>query len=148
MPSKEHDGSSIVTLRLPDDLLERLDRYLDLMMIYRGKKSSRSQAIRQALVRWLEVEEDQGGMTRSEVLRRHFQAAYTSLRSGRDEVEIHRLRQLLGWSVERFDAMVAQLRAEAQAVLHIGDASDLSDEERRHSYEVNGQLYVRLSWCG
>ena len=28
-PSKEHDGSSIVTLRLPDDLLERLDRYLD-----------------------------------------------------------------------------------------------------------------------
>ena len=148
MPSKEHDGSSIVTLRLPDDLLERLDRYLDWMMIYRGKKSSRSQAIRQALVRWLEVEEDQGGMTRSEVLRRHFQAAYTSLRSGRDEVEIHRLRQLLGWSVERFDAMVAQLRAEAQAVLHIGDASDLSDEERRHSYEVNGQLYVRLSWCG
>jgi Arc/MetJ-type ribon-helix-helix transcriptional regulator len=148
MPSKEHDGSSIVTLRLPDDLLERLDRYLDWMMIYRGKKSSRSQAIRQALVRWLEVEEDQGGMTRSEVLRRHFQAAYTRLRSGRDEVEIHRLRQLLGWSVERFDAMVEQLRAEAQAVLHIGDASDLSDEERRHSYEVNGQLYVRLSWCG
>jgi Arc/MetJ-type ribon-helix-helix transcriptional regulator len=146
MPSKEHDGSSIVTLRLPDDLLERLDRYVDWMTMHRGEKSSRSRAIRQALVKWLEVEEDQGGMTRPEVLRRHFQAAYTSLRSGRDEVEIHRLRHLLGWSVERFDAMVEQLRAECQVALHVGDASDLSDEERRYSYEVNGQLYVSLSW--
>ena len=31
MPSKEHEGSSIVSLRLSDDLLERLDRYLDWM---------------------------------------------------------------------------------------------------------------------
>ena len=85
-------------------------------------------------------------MTHPEVLRRHFQAAYTSLRSGRPEVEIHRLRHLLGWSVEQFDTMVEQLRAECQVTLHVGDASDLSDEERRYSYEVNGQLYVSLSW--
>src|SRR5687768_17460924 len=146
MPSKEHDGSSIVTLRLPHVLLERLDRYLDWMAIHRGKKSSSSQAIRQALVQWLEVEENQGGMTRPEVLRRHFQAAYTSLRSERAEVAIHDLRHLLGWSVERFDAMVEQLRAESQVILHGGDASSLSDEEQRHSYQVNGQLYVYLSW--
>jgi Arc/MetJ-type ribon-helix-helix transcriptional regulator len=146
MPSKEHDGSSIVTLRLPDDLLERLDRYLDWMASHRGEKSSRSRAIRQALVQWLEEAEELGEMTRPEVLRRHFQAAYTSLRSGRDEVDIHRLRHLLGWSVDRFNAMVEQLRAESQVILQVGDPSGLSDEERRHSYEVNGQLYVRLSW--
>jgi len=28
MPSKEHDTSSIVSVRLSDALLERLDRYL------------------------------------------------------------------------------------------------------------------------
>ncbi len=146
MPSKGHDGSSIITLRLPDDLLERLNRYLDWMAMYRGEKSWRSQAMRQALVQWLEGEEAQGGMTRPEVLRRHFQAAYTSLRSGRDEVEIRRMRHLLGWSVERFDAMVEQLREESQVLLHVGDASDLSDDKRRQSCEVNGQLYVSLSW--
>jgi hypothetical protein len=146
MPSKEHDGSSIVTLRLPDDLLEHLDRYLDWMAMHHGEHTSRNQAIRKALVQWLEMEEEQGGMFHPDVLRRHFQAAYTSLRSGRDEVDIHRLRHLLGWSADRFDAMVEQLRAESQVALRVGDPGDLSDEERRHSYEVNGQLYVRLSW--
>ncbi|HET9943125.1 MAG TPA: ribbon-helix-helix domain-containing protein [Terriglobia bacterium] len=146
MPSKEHDGSSIITLRLPDILLERLDRYLDWMAMHRGENTSRNQAIRKSLVQWLEMEEEQGGMFHPDVLRRHFQAAYTSLRSGRDEVDIHRLRHLLGWSADRFDAMVEQLRAESQVALHVGDPGDLNDEERRHSYEVNGQLYVRLSW--
>ena len=64
----------------------------------------------------------------------------------RDEVEIHRLRRLLGWPCDRFDAMVEQLRAESQVALHLGDASDLSDEEQRQIYEVNGQLYFCLSW--
>ena len=111
-----------------------------------ARPSSRNHAIRQALTQWLNTQEEQGGMTQPEVLRRHFHAAYISLRSGRDEVEIHRLRHLLGWPCDRFDAMVEQLRAESQVVLHVGDASGLSDEERRQSYEVNGQLYFRLSW--
>ena len=41
----------------------------------RGARAWRSQAMRQALAQWLEAEEEQGGMTRPEVLRRHFQAA-------------------------------------------------------------------------
>jgi hypothetical protein len=118
MPSKEHDTS----------------------------KSSRNHAIRQALTQWLDTQEEQGGMTHPEVLRRHFHAAYTSLRSGRDEVEIHRLRHLLGWPCDRFDAMVEQLRAASQVVLYVGDASSLSDEAQRQSYEVNGQLYLYLAW--
>ncbi len=146
MPSKAHDGSSVVSLRLPDALLEHLDRYLDWMESYRGEKSSRNHAIRQALTQWLEAQEAKGGMTHPDVLRRHFHNAYTSLRHGQDGVAIHRIRQLLNWPTDRFDAMLEQLRAESQVALHIGDASGLSDTERRHSYEVNGQLYLSLCW--
>jgi len=146
MPSKEHDTSSVVSLRLPDALLERLDRYLDWTVVHRGEKSSRNQAIRQALTQWLETQEKQGDMVHPDVLQRHFHAAYTSLRSGRDEVEIYRLRHLLSWPCDRFDAMVEQLRAKRQVVLHVGDASSLSDEEQRHSNKLNGQLYLYLSW--
>ena len=49
MPSKEQDGSSVVSLRLSDTLLDRLDRYLDWMEFRRGEKSSRSHTMRQAL---------------------------------------------------------------------------------------------------
>ena len=146
MPSKKRDGSSVFSLRLPDALLERLDHYLDWMEIQRGEKSSRNYAIHRALTQWLDTQEEQGGMTHPDVLRRHFHSVYISLRSGQDEVDIHRMRQLLKWPINRFDAMVEQLRAESQVVLHVGDPGDLSDEERRHSYEVNGQLYVTLSW--
>ena len=54
MPSKEHEGSSIVGLRLSDDLLERLDRYLDRMETARREKASRNHAIRAALSLWLD----------------------------------------------------------------------------------------------
>ena len=146
MPSKEHDRSSVVSVRLPDALLERLDRYLDWIEIHRAEKSSRNHAIRQALTQWLDTQEEQDGMTHPGVLRRRFHAAYTSLRSGQEEVKIHRLRHLLSWPCDRFDAMVEQLRADSQVALHIGDPRGLSDEEQRHSYEVNGQLYLSLSW--
>jgi hypothetical protein len=146
VPSKEHDTSSIVSLRLSDALLERLDRYLDWIASHRAENASRNHAIRQALTQWLDTQEKQGGMTHPDVLRRHFHAAYTSLRSGRDEVEIHRLRRLLGWPCDRFDAVVEQLRAEFQVTLHVGDDSRLSDEEKQHSYEINGQLYLHLCW--
>lgn len=146
MPSKEHVTSSIVSLRLSDALIERLDRYLDWIETHSAEKSSRNHAIRQALTQWLDMQEEQGGMTHPDVLRRHFHAAYTSLRRGRDEVEIHRLRHLLNWPWDRFDAMVEQLRAESRVSLHVGDASGLSDEAQRQSYEVNGQLYLYLSW--
>ena len=146
MPSKEHHGSSVVSLRLPDALLAHLDRYLDWMERYRGEKSSRNQAMRQALTQWLEAQEAQGGMTHPDALRRRFQAACTSLRSGQNEVDIYRLRRLLDWPVDRFDAMLEQLHAEARVTLRSGDASGLSDAERHHSYAVNGQLYLRLCW--
>lgn len=92
MPSQEHGGSRVVSLRLFDSLLDRLDRYLDWMEVHQHEKGSRNHAIRLALTQWLEDQEAQGGMTHPDMLRRRFHAAYTSLRSGQDRVDIHRLR--------------------------------------------------------
>jgi hypothetical protein len=146
MPSQEHDHSSVISLRLPDALLERLHRYLDWMAWRKGEKVSRNQVVRLALTQWLDTEEEQGGMTHPDVLKEQFHNAYTSLRSGQDQVAIHRLRCLLKYPPARFDALVEQLRAESQVILHVSDPRRLSDEEQRHGYEVNGQFYLSLSW--
>lgn len=146
MPSKEHDRSSILSLRLPDTLLARLDRYLAWMERRRGESLSRNQVIRVALAQWLDTAEAQGGMIHPEVLRQHFQAGYNALRSGNDAVQIQRLRQRLGWPPDRFDALVEQLRAESKVILYTGAARHLSDDEQQQSYEVNGQLYLSLAW--
>jgi len=95
---------------------------------------------------WLEDQEAQGGMTHPDVLTEHCRNAYTSLRSGQDGVPIHRLRHLLNWPADRFDAVLEQLRAASQIALEVGDPSQLSEDECRHSYEVNGQVYLSLFW--
>ena len=146
MPSKEHDDSSIISLRLPDGLLARLDRYLDWMESRQGEKSSRNHALRHALTQWLDAQEAHAGLTHPDVLRRHFQTAYTNLRQGQDAVAIHQLRRQRNWPVERFDAVVEQLRAAFHVVLHVAEASGLTAEEQRDSYSVHGQVYGHLTW--
>jgi predicted transcriptional regulator len=146
MPSKEHEGSSIVSLRLSDDLLERLDRYLDWMETARREKSSRNHAIRAALTLWLDQQEQQAGIARPDQARRDFRAAYDRVRHGQDPVRIHRIRHALHWPHDHFDAVLEQFRADYHVDLHSGDPSRLSDAERYDSYQVNGQLYLSLSW--
>ena len=85
-------------------------------------------------------------MTDPDVLIERFHNACRSLQNGQERVELHRLRRLLNWPTDRFDVLVEQLRADSQIALYAGDLSDLSDAEQRHSYEVNGQLYLSLSW--
>ena len=41
MPSKEQESSSILSIRLPDELIQRLDRYLDWWETSRRIKASR-----------------------------------------------------------------------------------------------------------
>src|SRR6266568_2642511 len=54
MTSREQDKSRIVSVRLPDELIRRLDRYLDWSAISGRVKSSRNAALREALRTWLE----------------------------------------------------------------------------------------------
>ena len=146
MPSQFQNGSSVISLRLSDALLDRLDRYLDWMEVHQRQKVSRNHVLRLALMEWLEAEEAKSAMTHPDVLREQFHNTYKSLRKRQGRVAIHRLRHLLNWPADRFDAVLEHLRAESEVVLHRGDPSRLSDDERRLSYEVNGQLYLTLAW--
>ena len=61
MLTKQPDDSRIVSVRLPADLIERLDRYLDWSDLHQRAKSSRNAAIREALSRWLDDQEQRAG---------------------------------------------------------------------------------------
>ena len=54
--------SKVFPVRIPEDLMERLDRYLDWAQNRTGLRSNRNEAIRQALAYWLTDREKDLGM--------------------------------------------------------------------------------------
>jgi hypothetical protein len=76
-------------------------------------------------------------------------AAYDQVGQGRRFVRIHRLRESLQWTRERFDRGLQDLRAAYKVEIHGGDPSQLTETEIRNSYlDENGMLYITLSWSG
>ena len=146
MPRKEPDASRVVSVRLPDALLQRLDRYLDWCAPHRRVPSTRHAAIRDALSAWLDQQEQRAGLLQPHMLRRQFQATYNSLRHHHDGVPISRLRELLRWPRERFDAVLEALRADQQVEREVLEDHALEAHASQDSYHVNGQLYVRVRW--
>jgi len=146
MPSKEREDSRIVSVRLPNTLVQRLDRLLDWQVTHRRRPATRNAALRDALYSWLDQQEQLAGLLDPQGLQQQFQAAYDSLCPSPDGVPIYRLRRLLQWPRERFDAVLEALRA-TQAIdleplpAQTGDAQALHD-----SYQVHGQCYGRLCW--
>lgn len=147
MPRKDQDGSRIVSVRLPEELIKRLDRYLDWSETSRRITSSRNAAIREALSHWLDDQEQRAGLLQPQALRRQFQATYHRLSQRHDWVPIHRLRQQLNWPRERFDAVVEGLRADHQVEIESTEPGDLSTQAIQDSYYVHGHLYLMLRWC-
>jgi Arc/MetJ-type ribon-helix-helix transcriptional regulator len=49
--------SQVLPVRIPIDLIQRLDRYLDLAETRTGLRSNRTEALRQALAYWLDAKE-------------------------------------------------------------------------------------------
>jgi hypothetical protein len=95
---------------------------------------------------WLDQQEQLAGLLDPPILQQQFQAAYDSLRPSPDGVPIHRLRRLLQWPRERFDAVLEALRA-AQAIdLAPLPESAVDDHVTHDSYHVHGQCYGRLRW--
>jgi hypothetical protein len=146
MPHLEQDASRVVSVRLPALLVERLDRLLDWHTTHRRRPTTRNAAMRAALDDWLNHYEQLAGLLAPQVLQQQFQTAYDSLRPPPNGVPIHRLRRLLQWPRERFDAVLEALRA-AQAI----DLEPLTDQavdvQATHdSYHVHGQCYGRLRW--
>ena len=146
MPSKEPDDSRIVSVRLPDDLIQRLDRSLDWSATHRRLPSTRNAAMREALSAWLDQQEQIAGLLEPHALRQQFQAAYYSLRPPPDGVPIHRLRRLLRWPRERFDAVLEALRAEHHVDLEALTEHALDAPATQDGYHVHGQCSVRLTW--
>ena len=146
MPRQEPDASRVVRVRLPDALLQRLDRYLDWSAPHRRGPSTRNAAIREALSAWLDQQEQRAGLLQPHMLRRQFQATYNSLRHHPDGVSISQLRELLRWPRERFDAVLEALRADQQVELEVLKDHAVEAHASQDSYHVHGQCYVRVRW--
>jgi hypothetical protein len=78
-----------------------------------------------------------------------FKTAYDVVGKGRSFVRIHRLREHLGWTRERFDSLIVNLREDFSIQLHGGDPSSLSETEIKNSYmDEKGMLFITLTWRG
>lgn len=146
MPTQEHDRSSILSIRLPDELIGRLDRYLDWNEAQHRVKSSRNAALRTALSWWLDDQEQLVGLSTARTLHRQFRTACHRVRHTPHEVYIYRLRDALGWPKERFDTVLEHLRAQGQGELQPGTPAPMSADHIRDRYQVYGQLYLTLRW--
>lgn len=146
MAPKNPHSSQIVSVRLPNDLVERLDRWLDWSETSRREKSSRNTAIRAALCHWLDEQELRAGFVAPHALRQQFQATYQSLTPHNDWVLIATLRQRLNWPYERFDMVLEGLRADHHLELTSAQPAEMSAHVLQESYQVHGHCYVRLRW--
>lgn len=146
MPKHSQNQARIVSVRLPADLLQRLDRVLDWQATARERPATRNAAIREALRAWLDDHEQRAGLVEPHRLWQQFQTAYHSLASHHEGVPIHQLRQRLSWPRERFDTVLEALRATQHVDLETGTARELSSQALADSYQVHGQLYVRVRW--
>ena len=146
MPEKNQDHPQVVSVRLPHELVRRLDRYLDWSTYYRQVKLSRNAAMRDALSHWLDDQEDRAGFLDPQAQYEQFEAAYRSIAKRHEWAPIAQLRHLLPWPRERFDAVLEGLRADHQVDLERTEPSEMSDAAIQDSYQVYGQLYSRLRW--
>ena len=147
MTSREQDKSRIVSVRLPDELIRRLDRYLDWSAISGRVKSSRSAALREALRTWLDDHDQRAGFVSPETLRGQCRAAYDQAGQGHAWVPISRLRQHLQWPEERFDAVLEGLRADRHVELDHAKPGETHATDIHDSDVVHGHLSLLLRWC-
>jgi hypothetical protein len=145
-PHPEPEDSRVVSVCLPTTLVQRLDRGCAWHTPHRRRPPPRNAALRAALGDWLDQHEQLAGLLDPESRRRQCRAASDSLPPSPDGVSIPRLRRLLQWPRERFDAVLEALRA-PQAIdleplpAQTGDAQALYD-----SSQVHGHCYGRLRW--
>src|SRR2546430_15900219 len=146
MASRAQDNSRIVSVRLPDDLMRLLDRYLDWRETSGRVKFSRNAALREALRLWLDDQQQLAGFVSPETLRGQFRTACDQVNQGYAWVLISRLRQQLQWPQERFDTVLEGLRAEGHVELARATPDATHAPAPHESYTVHGHLYVRLRW--
>ena len=102
--------------------------------------------MREALSAWLDHQEQRAGLLEPHALRRQCQATSHSIRHPQDGGPIHRLRQLLRWPRERFDAVLEALRADQHVAREALKDNDLEAQASQASFQVHGQRSVRVRW--
>lgn len=76
-----------------------------------------------------------------------FKAAYDAIGKGEGFVRIHRVRERLAWSRERFDALFERLVSRGAIQLHQGDPSQMTEDQVRDSWQDDqGFLFITFSW--
>jgi hypothetical protein len=95
--------------------------------------------MRAALRGWLDQQEPLAGLLDPQGLQQQFQAAYDSRRPSPDGVPIHRLRRLLQWPRERFEAILEARRAAPAIDLAPLTESAVDGHGTHDSSEVHGQ---------
>jgi hypothetical protein len=144
MPEEKPRDSQIVSVRLPHDLVRRLERDLDWHERSRRRPSSRTAAIRQALSLGLADQEQRAGRVAPHALRQHCLVASQSLSNGRDPVASPPLRHVLPWPRERFDAVVEGRRADHHVELQSAKSGGLRAHTIHDSSHGPGQRDVPL----
>ena len=148
MASRAQDNSRIVSVRLPDELLRRLDRSLDWSETSGRVKLSRNAALREALRIWLDDQEQLAGFVSPETLRGQFRAAYDQVSQGHAWVLISRLRQPLQGPQERCATVWEGLRADGHGELARAQPDETPATDPPARYTGHGHLSVRLRWRG
>ena len=146
MPKPTQGQGRIVSVRLPADLLQRLDRVLDWPATARQHPATRHAAIRDALRAGLDDHEQRAGLVEPQRLWQQFQTAYQRLAAHHDGVPIPQLRQRLPWPRERFDTVLEAWRAAQHVALETGTARALGPHALADRSQAHGPLYVRVRW--
>ena len=148
MASRAQDNSRIVSVRLPDALIRRLDRYLDWRETSGRVKFSRNAALREALRLWLDDQEQLAGFVSPETLRGQCRPAYDQGSPGHAWVLISRLRQPLQGPQERCATVWEGLRADGPGELARAQPDETPATDPPARYTGHGHLSVRLRWRG
>ncbi len=76
-----------------------------------------------------------------------FKKAYNLVGKGLSFVRIHRIRDQLNWSDERFDRILKNLRKEHMIQLQGGDPSMLTESELKRSFvDEKGRQRITVTW--
>lgn len=103
-----------------------------------GGAKTRSQIISEKLK---EERESRGDNKKSENI---FRSAFEDVKGDKSHAKIYELREKLGWTREKFDAVLMKLRDERKIQLVYGETNKMTKEQLKNSFIEDGIKYIAL----
>ncbi|MBF0449233.1 MAG: hypothetical protein HQK75_00875 [Candidatus Magnetomorum sp.] len=124
-------------------LSPRINEKMTVFFSIKDTKKAEPEMIRQLL----EDQSQDQSLDSEEHLQEEFHKAYQTVGKGRNFVRIHRIRDSLNWSKEKFDRVLTSLMTAYAVELHGGDPSSMTEKEISDSFnDENGRLFLTISW--